>query len=58
MGNLPELGSWNHNQAIQMSQEPGSRDSPMCFDSNSSGEYYSDDGRDNAAEMFRDEDDE
>ncbi|XP_076161628.1 glycerophosphocholine phosphodiesterase GPCPD1 isoform X1 [Ptiloglossa arizonensis] len=58
VGNLPELGSWNHNQAIQMSQEPGSRDSPMCFDSNSSGEYYSDDGRDNAAEMFRDEDDE
>ncbi|XP_043253704.1 glycerophosphocholine phosphodiesterase GPCPD1-like isoform X1 [Colletes gigas] len=55
VGNLPELGAWNHNQAIQLSQEHGSRDSPMCFDNNSSGEYYSDDGH-NAGDMFRDED--
>ncbi|XP_053988445.1 glycerophosphocholine phosphodiesterase GPCPD1-like isoform X2 [Hylaeus volcanicus] len=57
VGNLPELGAWNHNQAVQLSQEPGSRDSPMCFDNNGSGEYYSDDGF-NAADMFRNRDDE
>lgn len=57
MGNLPELGSWNHNQALQLSQEHGSRDSPILFDSNSSGEFYSDDGHagDN---LFGDVDDE
>lgn len=59
VGNLPELGAWNHNQAIQMTQECGSRDSPMFFDSNSSGEGYSDDGHDNAGDhLFRDEADE
>ncbi|KZC11953.1 Glycerophosphocholine phosphodiesterase GPCPD1 [Dufourea novaeangliae] len=57
VGNIPELGAWNHNQAVQMSQEPGSRDSPMFFDNNS-GEFYSDDVHDNAGEMFRDEDNE
>ncbi|XP_029040573.1 glycerophosphocholine phosphodiesterase GPCPD1-like isoform X1 [Osmia bicornis bicornis] len=57
VGNLPELGSWNHNQALQLSQEHGSRDSPILFDSNSSGEFYSDDGHagDN---LFGDVDDE
>ncbi|XP_034182764.1 glycerophosphocholine phosphodiesterase GPCPD1 isoform X1 [Osmia lignaria lignaria] len=57
VGNLPELGSWNHNQALQLSQEHGSRDSPVLFDSNSSGEFYSDDGHagDN---LFGDVDDE
>ncbi|XP_076675087.1 glycerophosphocholine phosphodiesterase GPCPD1 isoform X2 [Andrena cerasifolii] len=59
VGNLPELGAWNHNQAIQMTQECSSRDSPMFFDSNSSGEGYSDDGHDNAGDhLFRDEADE
>lgn len=49
VGNLPELGAWNHNQAILMSQEHSSRrESPMLFDSNSSSEFYSDDG--NAAD--------
>lgn len=59
VGNLPELGAWNHNQAIQLSQEHGSRDSPIFFDSNSSGEFYSDDGHDNAGDnSFGDIDDE
>ncbi|XP_020292352.1 glycerophosphocholine phosphodiesterase GPCPD1 isoform X1 [Pseudomyrmex gracilis] len=45
VGNLPELGAWNHNQAILMSQEHVSRrESPMLFDSNSSSDFYSDDG--------------
>ncbi|XP_076283163.1 glycerophosphocholine phosphodiesterase GPCPD1 isoform X2 [Lasioglossum baleicum] len=54
VGNLPELGAWNHNQAIQMSQENSSRDSSMFFDGNSSREFYSD----AAGDMFRDEEDE
>ncbi|OAD57913.1 Glycerophosphocholine phosphodiesterase GPCPD1 [Eufriesea mexicana] len=59
VGNLPELGAWNHNQAIQLSQEHGSRDSPILFDSNSSAEFYSDDGHDNAGDnTFGDVDDE
>ncbi|KAK1133567.1 hypothetical protein K0M31_011369 [Melipona bicolor] len=49
VGNLPELGAWNHNQAIQLSQEHGSRDSPTLFDSNSS--FYSDDGHENAGDI-------
>nr|XP_012151103.1 PREDICTED: glycerophosphocholine phosphodiesterase GPCPD1-like isoform X3 [Megachile rotundata] len=57
VGNLPELGAWNHNQAVQLSQEHGSRDSPTLFDSNSSAEFYSDDGH--AGEnLFGDVDDE
>ncbi|XP_012226995.1 glycerophosphocholine phosphodiesterase GPCPD1 isoform X2 [Linepithema humile] len=56
VGNLPELGAWNHNQAILLSQEHNSRrESPVVFDSNSSGEFYSDDA-DNAADgMFHSE---
>lgn len=50
VGNLPELGAWNHNQAIQLSQEHGSRDSPTLFDNNSS--FYSDDGHENAGDTF------
>lgn len=45
VGNLPELGAWNHNQAILMSQEHNSRrESPVLFDNNSSGDFYNDDG--------------
>ncbi|RLU18153.1 hypothetical protein DMN91_010396 [Ooceraea biroi] len=59
VGNLPELGAWNHNQAILLSQEHNSRrESPVLFDSNSSGEFYSSDGdaADNAADgIFNDE---
>lgn len=50
VGNLPELGAWNHNQAILMSQEHSSRgESPVLLDNNSSGDFYSEDG-DNAAD--------
>lgn len=45
VGNLPELGAWNHNQAVLMSQEHSScRESPALFDNNSSGDFYNDDG--------------
>ncbi|KAH0944792.1 hypothetical protein HN011_011606 [Eciton burchellii] len=56
VGNLPELGAWNHNQAILLSQEHSSRrESPVSFDSNSSGEFYGNNG-DNAADgIFNDE---
>lgn len=46
VGNLPELGAWNHNQAVLMSQEHSSRrESPAVFDNNSrlSGDFYNDD---------------
>ncbi|XP_029178192.1 glycerophosphocholine phosphodiesterase GPCPD1-like isoform X1 [Nylanderia fulva] len=44
VGNLPELGAWNHNQAVLMSQEHCSRrESPALFDNNSSGDFYNDD---------------
>lgn len=51
VGNLPELGAWNHNQAILMTQEHSSRrESPILLDNNSSGDGdYSEDG-DNAAD--------
>lgn len=56
VGNLPELGAWNHNQAILMTQEHNSqRESPVLFDSNSSGEFYSEDRQDNAADGIFDE---
>lgn len=58
VGNLPELGSWDHNQAFQLTQEHGSRDSPTLFDSNSSGEFYNDDVHDNAGDNLFGEDDE
>ncbi|KAL6264932.1 hypothetical protein P5V15_005028 [Pogonomyrmex californicus] len=55
VGNLPELGAWNHNQAILMSQEHNNRrESPVLLD-NSSGDFYSDDG-DNAADGIFEED--
>ncbi|XP_076654229.1 glycerophosphocholine phosphodiesterase GPCPD1 isoform X2 [Halictus rubicundus] len=54
VGNIPELGAWNHNQAILMAQENGNRDSSMFFDGNSSREFYSND----TGDMFRDEEDE
>lgn len=45
VGNLPELGAWNHNQAILMSQEHNSRrESPALSDNNSSEDFYNDDG--------------
>jgi len=50
VGNLPELGAWNHNQAILMSQEHSSRrESLILSDNNSRGDFYSDNG-DNAAD--------
>ncbi|XP_032674256.1 glycerophosphocholine phosphodiesterase GPCPD1-like isoform X2 [Odontomachus brunneus] len=57
VGNLPELGAWNHNQAILMSQEHSSRrESPIVFDnSNSSGEFYTEDGQDNATDSIFDD---
>lgn len=57
VGNLPELGAWNHNQAILLSQEHSSRrESPVGFDTSNSGDFYSDDGE-NAADsmMFHNE---
>lgn len=53
VGNLPELGAWNHNQAVQMTQEHGSRDSPMFFENSSSREFYNDDAGNS---LLRDED--
>lgn len=57
VGNLPELGAWNHNQAILMSQEHSSRrESPIVFDnSNSSGEFYTEDRQDNATDSIFDD---
>ncbi|KAL6449256.1 hypothetical protein ACFW04_000713 [Cataglyphis niger] len=54
VGNLPELGAWNHNQAVLMSQEHSSRrESPTLFDNNSSGDFYNDDGcESNAADSI------
>lgn len=50
VGNLPELGAWNHNQAILMSQEHSSRrESPILLDNNNSGDFYNED-EDNAAD--------
>lgn len=46
VGNLPELGAWNHNQAIQLTQENDKSESPTVFDSNSSSnEIGSEDGQ-------------
>lgn len=51
VGNLPELGAWNHNQAVLMSQEHSSRrESPTLFDNNSSGDFYNDES--NAADSI------
>lgn len=36
VGNLPELGAWNHNQAVQLTKDNDGNDSPMVFDNNSS----------------------
>ncbi|EGI70224.1 Putative glycerophosphodiester phosphodiesterase 5 [Acromyrmex echinatior] len=57
VGNLPELGAWNHNQAILMSQEHNSRrESPVVLDSNSTGDFYSEEDGDNAADgIFEDD---
>ncbi|XP_018314848.1 glycerophosphocholine phosphodiesterase GPCPD1 [Mycetomoellerius zeteki] len=57
VGNLPELGAWNHNQAILMSQEHSShRESPVVLDSNSSGDFYGEEDGDNAADgIFEDD---
>ncbi|XP_011162338.1 glycerophosphocholine phosphodiesterase GPCPD1 [Solenopsis invicta] len=56
VGNLPELGAWNHNQAIQMTQEHSSpRESPILLDNSNSGDFYSEDG-DNAADGIFEED--
>lgn len=43
MGNLPELGAWNHNQAIQMFQENNTQDASLLFDSKNNSECYSSD---------------
>lgn len=55
VGNVPELGAWNHNQAVLMSQEHSSRrESPALFD-NSSGDFYNHDGcEDTAADSIFD----
>ncbi|XP_018392349.1 PREDICTED: glycerophosphocholine phosphodiesterase GPCPD1-like [Cyphomyrmex costatus] len=57
VGNLSELGAWNHNQAILMPQEHSSqRESPVVLDSNSSGDFYSEEDGDNAADgIFEDD---
>ncbi|KYN40430.1 Putative glycerophosphocholine phosphodiesterase GPCPD1 [Trachymyrmex septentrionalis] len=57
VGNLPELGAWNHNQAILMSQEHNSRrESPVVLDNNSTGDFYSEEDGDNAADgIFEDD---
>ncbi|XP_011868687.1 PREDICTED: glycerophosphocholine phosphodiesterase GPCPD1-like [Vollenhovia emeryi] len=56
VGNLPELGAWNHNQAVLMSQEHNSRrESPVLLDSSNSGDFYSEDGE-NAADGIFEED--
>lgn len=39
VGNLPELGAWNHNQAIQLARENDGTDSPTVFDNNSSTDF-------------------
>jgi hypothetical protein len=39
VGNLPELGAWNHNQAIQLTRENDGTDSPTIFDNNSSTDF-------------------
>ncbi|XP_011506592.1 PREDICTED: glycerophosphocholine phosphodiesterase GPCPD1-like [Ceratosolen solmsi marchali] len=39
VGNLPELGAWNHNQAIQLTRENDGTDSPTVFDNNSSADF-------------------
>ncbi|XP_078044798.1 glycerophosphocholine phosphodiesterase GPCPD1 isoform X2 [Augochlora pura] len=54
VGNLPELGAWNHNQAVQMSQENSSQEPPIFFDGNNRREFYNDD----AGDIYRDEDNE
>ncbi|KAL7304085.1 hypothetical protein TKK_0003546 [Trichogramma kaykai] len=34
VGNVPELGTWNHNQAVQLAKESNGPDSPIRFDNN------------------------
>lgn len=59
VGNLPEIGAWNHNQSIPMSLEHGSqRESPTLLDSNSSGEFYNEDGQDGTINSIFDEEEE
>ena len=56
VGNLPELGAWNHNQAIPLTKEhSGGTESPLVFDSNTPADftdYYgnSGDGLDSAGD--------
>lgn len=51
VGNIDELGAWNHNQAVQLQPENSSSNSPVVFDNNDggSGDVYSDenDSREN-----------
>ncbi|XP_031779389.1 glycerophosphocholine phosphodiesterase GPCPD1 isoform X2 [Nasonia vitripennis] len=41
VGNLPELGAWNHNQAIQLTKEHSGTDeaSPAAFENNGSSDF-------------------
>ncbi|XP_058804973.1 glycerophosphocholine phosphodiesterase GPCPD1-like isoform X2 [Phymastichus coffea] len=39
VGNLPELGAWNHNQAIQLTKENDGTDSPTGFENNGTSEF-------------------
>lgn len=39
VGNLPELGSWNHNQAVQLTSESNENESTSVFDNNSSSDF-------------------
>ncbi|KAJ8665725.1 hypothetical protein QAD02_007387 [Eretmocerus hayati] len=64
VGNLPELGAWNHNQAIQLTKENDGSESPPAFDNNSSAEFNDlygnstdglDSGRDHTSEDSEDE---
>ncbi|KAL2719446.1 glycerophosphocholine phosphodiesterase GPCPD1 isoform X4 [Vespula squamosa] len=40
VGNLPELGAWNHNQAIQMFKEHNPQDASLLFNSKNDSDYY------------------
>ena len=39
VGSVPELGSWNHNQAIQLKKETDESESPAGFENNGSPEF-------------------
>ncbi|XP_043276191.1 glycerophosphocholine phosphodiesterase GPCPD1-like isoform X2 [Venturia canescens] len=55
VGNIPELGAWNHNQAIQLPQERQNPTSKL-FDGNNCGDVlFNDDGQDAASDGLLEE---